>query len=211
MAEKLAAIFDLDASRGFRGIESRFADFSSAKKALRHADASDFQRLQALGLEPASDDELGRAASDVDDQPRRRRCRQHVRNADVDQPRFLVPANHVDGRSKRPFGAGQEVRHVGRDAKRVCRHRTHRRRVHARQALAKSREACERGSYRFGPDAAVGAETRTEAQRFAPRVLTVDLVSLDASDLQTEAVRSEIDNGEGRRGHDVHVRRGIAA
>ena len=39
-----------------------------------------------------------------------------------------------------------------------------------------------------------------EAQRLAPRVELVDLVALDAADLEPEAVRSEVDDGQQRVG-----------
>ena len=46
-------------------------------------------------------------------------------------------------------------------------------------------------------------ETGAEAQRFAPGVLAVDLVALDAADLEAEAVRPEVDDGESGGGHEA--------
>ena len=63
--------FDLDPCRHLRRFERLGGDFPAVEKALRHAHASDFQRFEALGLEPATDDELRRTTADVDDQTRR--------------------------------------------------------------------------------------------------------------------------------------------
>ena len=62
---------DLDPRRHLRCFERSGGDFPVGEKALRHAHASDFQRFEALGFEPATDDELRRATADVDDQARR--------------------------------------------------------------------------------------------------------------------------------------------
>ena len=116
------------------------------EEALRHADAADLERLQPLGLHAAADDELGRAAADVDHEPRRGRRRQHVGDAEVDQPRFLVAADDVDRKAEGGLGARQELVRVGGDAKRVGRHGPHRARVQAAQPFGEAREARERAS-----------------------------------------------------------------
>ena len=61
---------DFGARRGVRGREASARQATVREKALRHADAADLQRLEALRLEAAADDEFGRAAADVDDEPR---------------------------------------------------------------------------------------------------------------------------------------------
>ena len=74
--------------------------------------------------------------------------------------------------------------------------------MQSRQTLAKTGEAFEGGSLRGGADPALRIETGSEAQRLAPGVEAVDLITLDAADLQPEAVRSQIDDGERGGGHD---------
>ena len=136
--------FDLDARHGFRGLHRRGADRAVGEESLRHADAADRQRFEPLGLETAADDELGRAAADVDDEPRLERARQLVRDAEVGEARLFVAADDVDRKADRALGARQELARVRRDAKRVRRDDAHadgcrpdsRSRKRARQASA---------------------------------------------------------------------------
>ena len=87
-------------------------------------------------------------AADVDHQARRRRWRQHVRDAQVDEPRLLVPGNDVDRKAERRLRLRQERRGVRRDPERVGRDRPDGGRMQSRQALAKAREAGQRGTAR---------------------------------------------------------------
>ena len=124
-----------------------------------------------------------------------------MRNADVDQPRFFVPPDDVDRKSERALGSRQELAGIRRNAKRVSRDGAYSRRMQAREALAKPRETSEGGFHRFGADTPFFVESGTEAQGFPPGFLTVDLIALHAADLEPEAVRSEVDDSESRRGH----------
>src|SRR5438046_6201483 len=92
---------DLDARRRFRGVETFRAQASFGKETLRDAYTADLERREPLGLESAADDELGRSAADVDDEPRLERSRQLVRDAQVDQPSFLVHADHAEWQAER--------------------------------------------------------------------------------------------------------------
>ena len=136
------------------------------------------------------------------DEPRRDRARQLVRDAEVDEPRLLMPADHVDGKAERALGDREELARVLRDSESVGRDCAHRGRMQPRQTLPKTGEALEGGSLRGGADPALCVETRAEAQRLAPGVEAVDLIALDAADLQPEAVRSQIDDGERGGGHE---------
>jgi hypothetical protein len=78
------------------------------KEPLRHADAAELQRFEALGRHAAADDELGRAAADVDDEARLGRRRQLVRDAEIDEPRLLVPPMTSIGKPERRFRLRQE-------------------------------------------------------------------------------------------------------
>ena len=169
-----------------------------------HADAADLERFEALGLEPAADDEFGRAAADVDDQAWLERARQLVRDAEINQARFFVPADDVDGKSQRVLGLRQKLGRVFRHAKRIGRDCAHCRRVQAGEPLAEAREAFERGLHRRALDAALRIEASAEAQRLAPGVEPVDLIAFDATDFEPEAVRAQVDDGErgGRGGHE---------
>ena len=75
--------------------------------------------------------------------------------------------------------------------------------MHAGKALAEARQAFQRGLHRRRGDAPLRIEACAEAQRFAPRVLPIDLVALDPADFEPEAVGSKIDDSERGRGHDI--------
>ena len=193
--------FDLDPRRRLRRIECPGGDLPVGEKALRHADASDSQRFESLGLEPAADDELRRAAADVDDQTRRGRRREHVRHAEIDQARFFVTADDVDRKAQRALGLRQKLARVFRHPKVLV--------ATARTADGctperRSRKRCRHSIAAFiaaGLILPCAVEAGTEAQRLAPGVLAIDLAALDAADLEPEAVRSQIDDGESRGGH----------
>ena len=77
--ERFAPVFGAELARdrlderariGLRGAKRVGAQLAGREEALRHADAAQLQRLEALGRHAAADDELGRAAADVDHEPR---------------------------------------------------------------------------------------------------------------------------------------------
>ena len=139
------------------------------------------------------------------------RRRQHVRDAEVDEPRLLVAGDDVDREAQRALGLRQELRRVLRDAERVGRDGAHRRRVQAAQPLARSgRGRRAPRAARCGVQVAVGVDARAHAQRLAPGVEAEDLVALDAADLEPEAVGAHVDDGE-RRGGERRVRGMMAA
>ena len=187
---------DFGACRGVGRGEGVCAQAAVRKEALRQSHAADLQRLEALGNETAADDEFGGSAADVDDEPRLSGGRQHVRDAVVDEPRFLVAGDDVDREPERALGLRHERRRVGRDAKRVGRDRPHGRRMQSLDALAESREAGEGGAARFRSEAAALVDAPADAQVLAPRVEAEDLVAFDAADFEPEAVRAHVDDGE---------------
>ncbi len=187
---------DLGARRRVGGGERRRGQVAVGEIPLRQSHATDLERLESFRREPAPDDELGRAAADVDHEARLGRGGQHVGDAGVDEPRFLVAGDDVDREAERALRLRQERPCVGRDAERVRRHRPHRRGMQALDPLAEAREAGERGAPRLRCQAALRIDTGADAQRLAPGVETVDLVALDAPDLEAEAVRAHVDDGE---------------
>ena len=196
---------DFDARRGLGRGESLGRDQPVAKEALGEADAADLERLQALWLEAATDDEFGRTAADVDDQARVERARQLVGHPEIDQARFLVPADDVDGKAERTLGLRQKLARVLGHAEGIGGHGAHRRRVQPGEPLAETRQALQRGLHRRGANASLGIETGAETQRLPPGVEAIDLITLDAPDFQAEAVGAQIDDGEqggGRGGHE---------
>jgi hypothetical protein len=122
-----------------------------------------------------------------------------VRDAEVDEPRFLVPRDDVDRKAKRRFRLREELRRIGRDAKRIGGDCAHGGWVQAAQPFAEARETSQRGTLRLRRDAAEIIQRRAHPQRLAPGIEPEDLVALDATELEPEAVRSHVDDRE-RRG-----------
>ena len=126
---------------------------------------------------------------------------QHVRDAEVDEPRLLVAADDVDREAERRFGLRQERSRVGRRAERLRRDRAHRRRVQAAQSLGETREAREGRPLRGRGQPALAIDARADAQRLAHRVEPENVVAFDAPDLEAKAVAAHVDDGErGGRG-----------
>ncbi len=190
--------FDFDARHGFGRVERRRGDRAVAEETLRHADATDRERLETFWLEAAADDELGGTAADVDDEPRVFGTRKLVGDAKEGQPSFFVPADDVDGQAQRALGERDEFLGVAGDAERIRRDHAHGRGLQSGEAFAESGEAGERGIHRGALEPALVVEPGAETQRLAPGVELVDLVALDAADFEPEAVRTEIEDGQKR-------------
>ena len=127
--------------------------------------------------------------------------RQLVRDAEEREPRLLVPADDVDRKAQRALGDARRIRCAFVATRNVFVATTRTADgMQAGEALAEPREAGERGVHRGALQPALVVEPGAEAQRLAPRVELVDLVALDAADLEPEAVRSEIDDGQQRVG-----------
>ena len=163
-----------------------------------HVKAFQLERLQA-----APDDELGRAAADVDDQPLVLGHGQAVRHATIDQARFLASRHDFNRESKRGLGLLEETGRILGHPQRVGADRAHRMRVEPAQALAKPPHAVERAGLRIFVQAFLAVEAGAETDRLAQRIQRVDLVTDDTRNLQVERVGTEIDCGEG--GVNRHV------
>ena len=122
-------------------------------------------------------------------------------HAEIDQARFFVTADDIDRKAQRALGQRQKLARIFRHPKGIGRDRAHGGRMHARKSLVEALQAFDRGFHRRGFDSAVAVEAGTEAQCLAPGVLAIDLAALDATDLEPEAVRSQIDDGESRGAH----------
>ena len=117
------------------------------RKSAASCRRSRFQRLEALRGETAADDEFGRAAADVDDEPRLVGRRQHMGDADVDEPRFLVAGDDVDAESPaRARPAAGTACDVRGDAKRVGRNGAHGGGMEPFDAFAEAGQAGERAA-----------------------------------------------------------------
>jgi hypothetical protein len=157
------------------------------------ADAAHVQRLGEQRVETGTDDELRRAAADVDDQAPLRRCRQGMRDTEVDEARFLASRDHLDRKAERGARFAQKLRRILRHAQRVGADHAHRRPREAAQALAELGERLEGGCLGGAVDALLGREPAAQAHHLAHRVERIDLPIDHPADLQMEAVRAQID------------------
>ena len=187
---------DFRARDRFRGGKGFGGEAPIGKKSLGHADAADLERLQALGLEPAADDELGRSTADIDDQAWLGRSRQLVRDAEIDQAGFFVSGDYVDRETEGALRLRQKLARVLGHAKGIGRHRAYRRGMQAGEALPEPGEAFERGLHRRGLDSSLRVEPGAETQGLAPGIEPIDLIALDTTDLEAEAVRAQVDDGK---------------
>src|SRR6266571_1670870 len=187
---------DFRARHGFRGGKSFRGEAAIGKKSLGHAYTADLERLQALGLEPAADDELGRSTADIDDQARLGRSRQFVRDAEIDQAGFFVSGDYVDRETEGALRLRKKLARVLGHAKGIGRHRTYCRGMQAGEALPEPGEAFERGLHRRGLDSSLRVEPGAETQGLAPGIESIDLIALDTTDLEAEAVRAQVDDGK---------------
>src|ERR1700676_1617459 len=126
--------------------------------------------------------------------------------AQVDQTRFLVPADDVDRTAQRALRVRQKFACVLRHSKSVGRDRAHGGWMHAREALAKALQAFNCGFHCGGLDSSVAVEAGAEAQRLAPRVLPVELAAFTRGDSRAESCsirdrrRQESRRSRGSRG-----------
>jgi len=166
---------------------------------LHVAHAAHVERLGELRLQAGADDELGRAAADVEHQAplvfRQRRGRQRVRHAEVDQARFLAARDHLDREAERGARLAQELRRVLRHAQRVGADHPHRLAREAAQPLGELGERLERRRLRGAVDALVRGEAAAQPHHLAHGVERIDLAVDDTPDLQVEAVGAEVDRG----------------
>src|SRR5258707_842480 len=179
-----------------RGLHAGLVDLALGKVLEAETQAAHVERFGELRLKPRADDELGRAATDVDHQAPLLRDRQRVRHAEVNQPRFLAARDHLDRKAEHRARFAQELRRVLRDAQRIGADRAHALARKAAQALGELGERLERHGLRAPVDPLFGSEAAAQAHHFAHRVERIDLAIDHAPDLEVKTVRAEVDRGE---------------
>src|SRR5688572_22205632 len=97
-----------------------------------------------LRLVALADDELGAAAANVNDEVRSVRRIGVMRNAEVNEARFLDAGDHFDRVTERLFGLRKEGVAVTRATQRVRAHDTNLVRAHIAEPLTESPQARER-------------------------------------------------------------------
>src|SRR5690606_10182520 len=84
------------------------ADLAAREILQRRRDAAHLQAFALEGVEAFADDEFGGAAADVDHEAALAAFRNAVRDAEVDQARFLAPGDDFDRMPQRRLGGDQE-------------------------------------------------------------------------------------------------------
>src|SRR5688572_2178223 len=120
-----------------------------------------------------------------------------MRDAEVDEARFLAARDHLDREAERLARLAQEGRRVLRDPERVGADRAHGVARQSPQALPELGERLERARLARAIELPVGREAGAELRLLAQRVEWVDLAVHDAADQEVEAVGSEVDRGQG--------------
>ena len=98
-----------------------------------------------------------------------------MRDAEVDEARFLAAGDHLDRETERLARLAQELRRVLGHAQRIGADRAHRARAAGRAGARRCAERLQRARLRGAVDALFGGQAGAQAHRLAQRVERVDL------------------------------------
>src|SRR2546429_8507947 len=113
-------------------------------------------------------------------------------DAQVDQTRFLVPADDVDRTAQRALRLRQKLACVFRHSKSVGRDGANGGWMHAGKALAEALQAFDCGFHRGRLDSSIAVGAGAEAQGLAPPVPSADLAALKPGHLPPQTVSAHI-------------------
>ena len=119
-----------------------------------------------------------------------------MRDAEVDQARFLATRDHLDRKSERRTRLAQELRGILRHAQRVRADRAHALARKAAQPLGELGERIERHGLGGAVNALVRGQAAAQAHHLAHRIERIDLPVDHAPDLEVEAVGAQVDRSE---------------
>ncbi|MCY1548719.1 hypothetical protein D9M68_848450 [compost metagenome] len=153
-----------------------------------------------------SQNQFGRATTDVHHQPRVLDTGHRVGNTGVHQPGFFMPGQHVDPKPQVPFGTGQEQLGIRRFAHGTGRHRPHPSGFKATQFFAESGESLPTPIQRQlvqrpGLQALGQSDRLTQGLHFLDHQLSIALDRL--ANHQAEVVRAQV-NGREQGGVAFH-------
>ena len=185
-------------ARGDLGLlHALLLDAPAGEEARGVADASHVEALHRFRAQLVADDDLGRSAADIDDEAVVVGERQRMHDAEIDEARFLAPRDHLDREAERALRLAHELRGILRDPQRIRADRAHRAARHSREPLAEALERGERALLHAFVELLLAREPRAQAHRFLEGVERIDLLAVDATDREMEAVGSEVDRAEG--------------
>ena len=150
-----------------------------------------------LDFEAFADDDLGAAAADVDDEPALVDVGERVRHTQVDEPRFLLSRNDLDVMAEGLRRFGEHDSRLFDLAQRVGAHGADLLRGDITDALAEFFESGIAALERFFAQRLVVGQPARETHALAQPIDFVHFVAHRTRDLHVEAVRAEVDGGEG--------------
>src|SRR5690606_32102553 len=157
-------------------------------------DAADGQAFEELRLAALADDQLRAAAADVDDEGWPRTARGMVRDAEIDQPRFLDPGDHLDRMAaERVLGGREKGFRVLRPAQRARADDPHPIRLHIAKALTEALQARKRALLAVRVEAAAVVEAGRETDHLAEPIEDREPLAVRAGNDDMETVRPEVD------------------
>ena len=178
--------------------ESRFGQHAIAKKPPRPQHAAQRVGGQLLGLQPLAQGDFCRAPAQIDDQAPIGGRRQLAGHAPVNERRFLLATDDVDGQPpQQAAGFAHKVGAVAPLGQGLRGHGTGVLDLGLVQQLAKFGQAGPARLHGRGTQTAV-FQTRPLAQRAFNVVLANKFAAPEKANLQTETVRSKVNGGDGR-------------
>ena len=193
--------FDLLGRGDLRLAQAALFDLTAGEVAHGETDAAHVQRFHQLRIVALADDELGRAASDIDDQALVRGRRQGVRGTEVNQAGLFTPGDDFDRKSQRLLRLRQKRRDILGHTQGIGSNGANGSTVESAQALAEATQGGQRTLLGLGIEQLVGGQAGSQAHRLLERIEWVDLVIDDAPDLETETVGTQVDRSYGFINH----------
>ena len=181
-------VFEITAGRQDRGVERRGIDPAAGKEDHALLDGADAKRLDALDFGPASEDQLGRAAADIEHQAPFARHAERVSYAHVDQPAFFFARNNLDRITDRLFGRRQEYGDVPGDAQSIGRDDLDRSERITGQQCLETRQRFERGLHRLFGQAALAVEPGRQPDRIARSLYDAHRFAVVHADVQAKTI-----------------------
>ncbi|RMO08338.1 hypothetical protein ALQ47_05272 [Pseudomonas cichorii] len=184
---------DFKACRGVRlGVTGR-GDLAVLEVALGEAHTAHLQAFAQQRLEALANDELGAAAADIGHQTLARCVGQGVRDAEIDQARFLAAGNDFHGMSQDLFGAMDEFVAVACFTQGVGAHDTYRAQWQAVDQLGEALEAIEPALHGLFVELALVIDARRQLNLFTQALKDAYLVLMHLGNDHMKAVGAQVD------------------
>jgi len=194
--EGVQRLVDLGLGRHLGGLEGGRGDLTLGEVAVGPGHAAQPVGLHAPGLVALAEDHFRRAAADVHHQPALVGLRQQARDALVDQPRFFLARDHLDGKTQDGLRLAQELFAVAGLAQGLRGHGAHLVFFEALQPLGKAGQAVPAALHGGGVEHLVLAQAGALADGFLDVFDALDMARVVAADFEAEAVGAEIDGGK---------------